>query len=594
MMIRKLFFLMAAALVAASAICASAHAASARLLRDVHLLTDRYVDAPYAMDLKQGTVVDTIKSEAGWVQVRHGEQVGWLRASWLSGNGAEVAAVASVEGGRNSAGNILATSGIRSLARASRHALIIGIGEYSSDRITALSGVQHDMESARKMAAAMSIPDSNIRVLRDREATAARIEQEIAELNARVQPGDRVFIYYSGHGSRWYKADANGGACVEALMAADAVPVTNLKVAQMLKPISEKTDKLMVFYDACHSGGIVGQPQMTRAITQGGNTLTPKFAAGVSQEQCSTPTNIRTRGLATEAQDMGSLPQNIVHISSSRQDEVSFDDANSGGVATQAWRDCMLGEARDADGSGGISVEEIAACAQTRLDKRFSANAQFAASHITIGGNRGFIPARFSEAVSMPPAASAASASTPQTAMPGAALQDIFAQRDPRRQVKLETKTPALQIGRDQLDLNVTSSHAGYLHLVLLGSDKESYYLLFPNDLDRDNRVEAGQTLRLPRPNWAITAQGPAGTDRLLAVVTESPRDLSLLGKDKTGPFLHTLTDGAGRANLQWLMGSSANTAAPECMEGGTRRNIVVVGRCSDSYGAALLDIVEK
>jgi len=55
--------------------------------------------------------------------------------------------------------------------------------------------------------------------------------------------------------------------CVEALLAADSQTITNQRMAAILKPISDKTDKLFVFYDACHSGGIVDRPMaVTRSL----------------------------------------------------------------------------------------------------------------------------------------------------------------------------------------------------------------------------------------------------------------------------------------------------------------------------------------
>jgi hypothetical protein len=512
-------------------------------------------------------------------------------------------------------------------ARASRHALIIGIGEYLSPTIPSLNGIKHDMESAATMAGTMSIPKENIRFLRDHDATAARIEYEIAELNKRIQPGDRVFLYYSGHGSRWYDESIKKDGCVEALLASDSKPLTNQKIAAMLRPISDKTDKLFVFYDACHSGGVVDKPLMTRAWRQEGKTLTPKFSPVGVPAQCATPANIRTRSFSDQAQRLGGLPQNIVQISSSRQDEISFDDETSGGLATQAWRDCMLGEARDLDRSGAISVEEISACAQSRLDSRFAENAQYAAPHITIGGNKSFIPNLFASPAPVQLAQAAAttasttqlkptttqvaptqaisstsqSASTTQVAAPAlpkppasAALSDIYEQRDARRKVLLKVHNSPLKIGKDVLDLSVNSSHDGYMYLVLLGSDNKSFYLLFPNDLDKSNAIKAGETLKLPRKNWQITAQGPAGTDKMLVVISESPRALSLLGQGKSGPFLSALTDAKGRANLQWLLGTSINQASSDCSHGGQERNSALAQKCSDAFGAALADIVEK
>ena len=75
----------------------------------------------------------------------------------------------------------LAASAQTSDAHHSRHALLIGIGHYAVPTIAPLAGVVHDIDSARQMARAMGIPDENITLLRDRDATAARIRDEIKD-----------------------------------------------------------------------------------------------------------------------------------------------------------------------------------------------------------------------------------------------------------------------------------------------------------------------------------------------------------------------------------------------------------------------------
>ena len=52
----------------------------------------------------------------------------------------------------------------------------------------------------------------NITLLRDGAPTRDSVQQALSELDSRVQPGDRVFIYLSGYGSRQF--DAAEGGCV--------------------------------------------------------------------------------------------------------------------------------------------------------------------------------------------------------------------------------------------------------------------------------------------------------------------------------------------------------------------------------------------
>ncbi len=117
----------------------------------------------------------------------------------------------------------------------------------------------------------------------------------------------------------------------------------------------------------------------------------------------------------------------------------------------------------------------------------------------------------------------------------------------------------------------------------MLGSDGESLYLLFPNQLDSANRVEAGAALVLPRSRWKVKAGGPPGQNQLLVVVSDGPRDLAALGGSAAGPFVKALTDAQGRAQLQWLMGTNAQAKNVDAPCAGNA--------CSDAFRSALLTV---
>ena len=101
---------------------------------------------------------------------------------------------------------------------------------------------------------------------------------------------------------------------------------------------------------------------------------------------------MKTRSLSKELGRVGAVPANTVFVAASRPDEVSFDDASTGGLATVAWRECLLGQAQDIDASGAVSVNEITVCAQIALDKRLKDQPDILGQKITVGGNREFIP----------------------------------------------------------------------------------------------------------------------------------------------------------------------------------------------------------
>ena len=454
--------------------------------------------------------------------------------------------------------------------KASRSALIVGVSTYASPDVSTLTGVPADIPLAQDMARAMGIPAERTQVLRDSAATKAAILQALETLSDGVAEGGRVFIYFSGHGTRWFEPQTKG--CKEGLLAHDGQAITNEEIAQHTRRIHQVADKLIVVFDACHSGGVAHRERFTRSVLSG--ALTPKFftRSEADAQACEQPANLRTRSLLSASGQLGGLSENFVQVTSARPDEVSFDEPGKGGLATQGLHACLLGGAADSNGSGAVSVAEIERCTQAAINAKLKPWPQLVPHHVTVSGNRNLVPVPAPPRPQAPPlvvapatpapavdAAPAAPAS-PEVAPPVApelaslaTLEDIASQRNPRRKLRVETSRSQLRIGQDALGLRLTSSHDGYVYMVLLGSDQRSFYLLFPNGLDANNRIRANTRMDLPRADWALKAQGPPGTNRLLVLVTDSPRDLKALSAaapDAAAPFTFALNDMAGRAAL--------------------------------------------
>jgi len=503
-----------------------------------------------------------------------------------------------------------------------RAALIIGIGEYETPEAAPLPGVGADMESAKQIAKAMGIPDKNIVVLRDHEATKINIVQAFKRFSTIASDGGRAFIYFSGHGTRSY--DQKTKRCYEGLLSYDRQEITNEEIAEATKQLNQNVDKTIILFDSCHSGGVLKSNLTTRSANK--STLTPKFFTKSSDSElaiCSQATNLRTRSVFDQSTRLGAIQENLVFITASRPDEVSYDEGQGkGGIATQAIRDCLLGKAKDRNASGGITLEEIRVCSQELINQKLT-GPMFLPHHVTIKGNRNLIPVvsapsqaplvattttansstepspskpqevatPSTQSTNKPPLVSETSNKPTNVVQPTAqltgtvipslqsasanqinsqnkptkipplekplasidTLRDIENQRNPTRIVEVKPKKSTLKINQDYLDLQIKSSHDGYAYIVLLGSDQKSFYLLYPNKLDKNNSIRAGQVLQIPAKNWQIKAAGPAGKDHLLVMVTDSPRDLNYLeslGEDKNSPFVYTLANINGRSNL--------------------------------------------
>jgi hypothetical protein len=574
----------------------------------------------------------------------------------------------------------------------------------------------------------MGIPAGNVTELFNEQATKDRIIAELGKLAARATEGGRILVYFSGHGTRW--RDPNAGGCVEGLLTWDRKVIVNREFAQYAKPLGSKADKLIIMFDACHSGGIAGLRGNTRSLGSENGGLRPKFfmKADETGTACNRPSNVRTRSLLGQNSDgVDALPENVVHITSARSDEVSFDEPSRGGLATQAMKSCLLGNAKDLDGSGAVTLAEVEQCAQEFISTKVARFPDLLPHHVSVTGLRNMIPvaaagkptqsaaptaeavrlererlqreqaaleeqrraeerraaeqraekirreqerlaaeraeaerlakaeqerlareaeqarvaqlekqrlareaelARVAEgerkrlaaeaaaaeaarreserlarvaqerrereeaelraeqerlaqlaqaaedekkrlAAAQAAAAQAAAAQTATAATPAvttappaaepapvsavASVQNLYDQRDPRRTLNVTVPRKSLRIGQDPFEVTINSKHDGHVYIVLLGSDQTSFYLLFPNGLDGSNAIKANVPMRLPRPNWGVVAGGPPGTDHVLVLVTDNPRDLSVLSSNAANPeapYTFKAADTGGRREL--------------------------------------------
>lgn len=218
---------------------------------------------------------------------------------------------------------------------------------------------------------------------------------------------------------------------------------------------------------------------------------------------------------------------------------------------------------------GGVTVVALAIAAAFMLGERDAP--------VTLDG----------AATTAPPAAATTTAAADTAASapfdPVAALDAVHAGADPARQVTVKVDNDRVRIGQDKLRFSVTSSHAGYVYVHMVGTNRADFHMLFPNGYDGENRIAAGATLALPRPSWPIEAGGPAGTDHFVVMVSEAPRDFQAAGLAESKPFAafpvaraaELLRAHTGAAPL--FAGVPACAAAP----------------CPQAYGAASFTIDE-
>ncbi|MGJ7614509.1 MULTISPECIES: protein kinase domain-containing protein [unclassified Variovorax] len=184
-----------------------------------------------------------------------------------------------------------------------------------------------------------------------------------------------------------------------------------------------------------------------------------------------------------------------------------------------------------------------------------------------------------------PPAPPPPPPPTPRT--PTESLQSLAAGAAAGFDVTAAPKKPEVAIGKDRLAFEVRSKREGFVYVFLLSSGGEMF-LLFPNLLDKYNKIAAGGALSLPRASWPMDAGGPAGTDQFAVLVSEHERDFSAAGVRNDGvfpvfplPVLAALEAARGT-------GPSPLLGKPVCGPGAPG------APCNDVYGVANFKIVEK
>lgn len=561
-----------------------AQAASATLVRDQDLLSSPRDGATVVGRVGKSTMVEVLQRQSGWVQVSARGNVGWVRMLAIKSGEAS---------GSTSLGNLLASwwsrsrpgdssrvtaiAGLRSLPKPqpASHALIMAIGEYGGG-LAPLPGVVQDIDAAVMMANGMGVPEENIVVLQDGELKLDAMRGALDGLAERILAGDQVFIYFSGYGTRLPVADAAGKRCAEGLLAADGGVLTDREIEALFKRLSQKARRVVTFFDASHSAGAATRAADLGLIKSG---FKPKYSAKPNTSACETSAGGLSLAASTRA--LGAGAENFIHISSARPDQVSLVEPGKGSLATQAWLQCLSEGAKDLDASGGISISEMGSCAQEQINLKVAVSGGSTPQTLTLTGNQALI-------------VGASGGSDAASSGAKAALQDVYANRDARRLVTLTANPTEMRIRTDKLGLTLTSSHAGFVYLLMVDGSGKTFDMLFPNKRDNANYIRAGETLHLPRPGWDVIAGGPPGQNTVLAIVSDAPRDFSKLGMRPAGPF-SSVEAGAQGANhdIQLAVASTSNADKAACRAVGRQRALLVVEDCSDVYGAAMVTINE-
>ena len=125
--------------------------------------------------------------------------------------------------------------------------LCIGIAEYEPADLTLQWSDKDATEFSTFLRYGLGLPEDHYRILRNREATRENILEHFGWLNMVANTGDRVFIFYSGHGKQ-----------NSPILPYDSDSLITLdKIKRALSKI--EAQEIIFFADACYSGKLAGK-----------------------------------------------------------------------------------------------------------------------------------------------------------------------------------------------------------------------------------------------------------------------------------------------------------------------------------------------
>jgi len=193
---------------------------------------------------------------------------------------------------------------LQSQARPTSHALLIGIAHYAPPAGSALpTAAGHSIDSrfapgaswhslqgpltdvaAMRVLLEQTYGFTDIRELMDEQATRQGILDAINQLVADTEKGDRVVIYYSGHGSQRLDSKSSKNQRDQTIVPVDAwkgvKDIRDKELALLFdRLVFDKQARLTAIYDSCNSG------TMARGITESVERTLPYDDDDVAREQ---------------------------------------------------------------------------------------------------------------------------------------------------------------------------------------------------------------------------------------------------------------------------------------------------------------------
>ncbi|MEM8686216.1 MAG: caspase family protein [Pseudomonadota bacterium] len=429
--------------------------------------------------------------------------------------------------------SILASVGALSTpAEAGQRALLIGIGAYQN--IRPLIGPPRDLvRMERFLTEHMGYRSDEIAVLKDGQATRKNLLRTMENWLVRsTKAGDKVFIYYSGHGSQLPdKNDDEKDGLDETLSPIDTTKdgrnqITDDEFGAILAKMSNRD--LTVIIDSCHSGTISRGAVQESADTSEDQART--FIPDLSTRSGG-PTPDQVDAHRGEASFLKSADKLRIWSAASAN-QFSWDTLD-GGIFTRNFINGVSKKLADKNKNGTVTHAELIAYLRSEASAYCRTNPRCSQLGFTptlethpSALARAIVPVAAEPQETTETKPEQATDAKPEAAVDAAAEAAEVLVQSNDADVKIEINPGrTLKLGQE-FRISVTAKKPGELILLDVNSNGEVTQLI-PNDImlqnGRDREIVPGRRITIPDDyyGFAFAAGKPLGRGKLLAIVTE-------------------------------------------------------------------------
>lgn len=268
-------------------------------------------------------------------------------------------------------------------------ALVYGIAEYVPGEDADLNLAFTD-DDAQLIAGLLGNAGYEVRLRRNSEATLDAFRADIADAAARLNPGDRLLVYFAGHG--WQLAPEFSGGSEPAFRSDSADEVlffhgslsaggsaldgTGVDLAhaltddQMAQELAILPVRPLLILDACNTGGLIGERRTVSLHAPVGATYTGRRISGARALL-----DAVTVWAQTETADL--QPEDAAVLSAAGEVELAWESESIGqGFFTAGLAEALANPAAaDRYRDGMLTLTELYRYARDYLDRTWNAQA---------------------------------------------------------------------------------------------------------------------------------------------------------------------------------------------------------------------------